>query len=165
MLHTTLNKKCVLTFLMSMFLLLLTGCGANPKNFTCRELTITLSDDFVETDMTGFDAYYKSEQVLFSAVEETEEELQYAGYEIANLNGYCQELLHQNNVSEDELIKRGDYYYFTHNAIKSGAKYTYVHCILEGHNSYWNCEFVCKAKDYDNLKKQIFKWADSITIK
>lgn len=163
--NKSLTKKILLIFTMVGLLMGLTACGANPKNFTCRDLTITLTDDFIEKEMTGFDAYYNSERVLFSAVEETEEELQYAGYEIANLKGYCLEILNQNGVSVDALSQRGDYYYFTHTAVKNGAKYTYVHCMFEGHNSYWICEFVCKTKDYKDLEDQILKWADSITIK
>lgn len=115
--------------------------------------------------MNGFDAYYVSEYVIFSAVEETEEDLQYAGYEITNLSGYCSEILSQNNVSPDKLTSRGNYYYFTSTAVKSGAKYTYVHCMFQGHSSYWICEFVCKTKDYNKYEDEILEWADSIQIK
>ena len=143
----------------------LSGCSSDPKNFTCGDLTITLTEGFKEETHSGFDAYYSSDNVLFSAIEETEEELQYAGYEITNLKGYCLEIMNQNNVAQSELTERGNYYYFTQTAVKSGAKYTYVHCMFEGHNSYWICEFVCKTKDYDKYEEKIFKWADSITIK
>lgn len=157
-------KRSLLLVSMLTMLLVIAGCDANPKNFTCKGLTITLTDDFQEKKMNGFDAYYSSEYVIFSAVEETDEVLQNAGYEITNLEGYCSEILSQNNVSSNELIKRGDYYYFTNSAVKSGAKYTYVHCMFEGRNSYWICEFVCKAKDYNEYKKDILEWADSIVI-
>ncbi len=161
----TYTKKTLLLLTLIGLMLGLTACSSNPKNFTCRDMTITLTDDFQEKEMNEFDAYYSSEKVLFSAVEETEEDLQYAGYEIANLKGYCLELVNQNGVAPESLVQRGDYYYFTHTAVKSGAKYTYVHCMFEGHNSYWICEFVCKSKDYDKLEDDIFDWADSITIK
>ena len=163
---TLTYKKLLSTFIiLSGLMLVLAGCSSNPKNFPCRDLTITLNENFTEKKMSGFDAYYVSEYVIFSAVEETEEDLQYAGYEITNLSGYCSEILNQNNVSSDKLKSRRDYYYFSNTSVKSGAKYTYVHCMFQGHNSYWICEFVCKTKDYDKYKDDIFKWADSISIK
>ena len=49
-------------------------------------------------------------------------------------------------------------------AILSGAKYTYLHCMLKEGNNYWICEFVCKHRSYDSLEKSMLQWADSITF-
>ena len=37
---------------------LLCGCSGNPKNFTVGTMTITLTDNFKESKMSGFDAYF-----------------------------------------------------------------------------------------------------------
>ena len=37
---------------------LLCGCSGNPKNFTVGTMTITLTDTFKESKMSGFDAYF-----------------------------------------------------------------------------------------------------------
>ena len=154
------------TLLMLVFCIaMLTGCGSSPKNFTYNNLTVTLTKAFKEEKHAGFDLYASSETVIFSAVEETEEELEYAGYAIVNLKGYCEEILTLNKVDASALNSRGNYYYFTNKKTISGASYTYVHCMFEGSGSYWVCEFVCKTKDYERLEKKIFKWADSVTIK
>lgn len=157
-------KLLILTLLMGV-LLGLCGCGPNPKNFTHGDLTITLTDEFEEKTMDMFDAYYTAEHVAFTAREETDEVLEYAGYEINTLKDYCHEIVVLNGVNPSDLIQRGDYYYFTNTKTVSGANYTYIHCMFEGSNSYWICEFTCKTKDYDKYKDDIFKWADSITIK
>ena len=162
-----LNRKykLLLLTLMMGLLLGLCGCGPNPKNFTYGDLTITLTDEFKSKTMNNFDAYYTADHVIFTAREETDEVLEYSGFEINTLKDYCNEILILNGVSHTALTQRNDYYYFTNTATVSGASYTYVHCMFEGSNSYWICEFTCKTKDYDRYKEKIFEWADSITIK
>ncbi|MBQ9200126.1 MAG: hypothetical protein IJ141_08115 [Lachnospiraceae bacterium] len=157
-------KKYSLFLLLFICTLLLTSCSRDPKNFTCGNLTVTLNKTFTESNHSGFDLYASSENIIFSVVEESEENLEFSGYTISGLKGYCDEILSLNNVSSDKLIQRNDYYYFTNTKTISGAKYTYVHCMYYGSGSYWICEFVCKTKNYDNYKDDIFKWADSVTI-
>ncbi|MBR1815705.1 MAG: hypothetical protein IJ763_03300 [Lachnospiraceae bacterium] len=160
------GKKVLLTLMVLILCITsLTSCNSNPKNFTYNNLTVTLNKSFTEETHSGFDLYAASENVIFSVVEESEEELEYSGYSIINLKAYCDEILLLNGVSSDELKQRNDYYYFINTRTISGASYTYVHCMYYGSGSYWICEFVCKTKSYDRYEKRIFKWADSVTIK
>ncbi|MBO6114179.1 MAG: hypothetical protein J6P57_03880 [Lachnospiraceae bacterium] len=158
------KKLTLLGLVLMMCITFLTGCSKDPKNFTYGALTVTLNKTFKESSRNGFDLYVSSENVIFSVVEETEENLEFSGYTISNLKGYCEEIMLLNNVSEDSLVQRNNYYYFINKKTISGASYTYVHCMYYGAGSYWVCEFVCKTKDYDSYKERIFKWADSITI-
>ena len=160
------NRQIILS-LLSVFvfcLTTLTGCSNDPKNFSYGALTVTLNKTFKESKNSAFNLYVTSENVIFSVVEESEENLEFSGYTITNLKGYCDEILILNNVSESELKQRNDYYYFVNKKNISGASYTYVHCMYYGAGSYWICEFVCKTKNYDHYKKRILKWADSVTI-
>lgn len=157
-------KKKRLLAVLFILLLLLCGCSSDPKNFYQEELTITLTKEFEESSMTGFNIYLESDDVLFSAVKEYASDLEYSGYEINSLNDYSLEILELNSVSKDSLIKRNNYYYFVNSGTTAGASYTYVHCMFEGSGSYWVCEFVCKTKNYSYLKDKIFQWADSIVI-
>ncbi len=158
-------QKYILFILVSVFIMgTLSGCADNPKTFTQQELTITLTDAFKSEKRSGFDVYLSSENVVFSAVQETSQELELAGYEISSLNDYCQEILSLNNTPKDKLISRNNYYYFTNSKTVDGAKYTYVHCMFTFADSYWICEFVCKSKHYDRLEDKILSWADSITF-
>ena len=160
-----MSKKHILLILaLACSLCLLTGCSKDPKNFTVNQLTITLTEEFEVQENKIFDIYIESNDVGFSAVEETAESLEYAGYEISSLKDYCMEILELNNTPTSELKQRGNYYYFVNSSVKSGASYTYVHCMMEGFNSYWICEFACKTKFYDKYEDDIFKWADSIVI-
>lgn len=158
-------KKSIL-FILTLAVVLgtLSGCADNPKSFTQQELTITLTDAFKLEKRDGFDVYLSSENVVFSAVQETSQELELAGYEISSLNDYCQEILALNNTQKDQLISRNNYYYFTNSKTVDGAKYTYVHCMFTFADSYWICEFVCKSKHYNRLEDKILSWADSITF-
>ncbi|MBQ8924492.1 MAG: hypothetical protein IJ053_06820 [Lachnospiraceae bacterium] len=159
-------KKTLLTAIVLVLCVTsLTSCNSSPKNFTYNNLTVTLNKSFKEESHAGFDLYAASENVIFSAVEETEEELEYSGYAIINLKAYCDEILILNGVSSNELKQRNDYYYFINTRTISGASYTYVHCMYYGSGSYWICEFVCKTKNYNRYEKRIFNWADSVTIK
>ena len=159
------QKKYILFILVSAFIMgTLSGCGANPKTFTQQELTITLTDDFRLEKRNGFDVYLASENVVFSAVQESSQELELAGYEINSLSDYCQEILSLNNTPKDNLISRNNYYYFTNSKTVDRAKYTYVHCMFTFADSYWICEFACKSKHYKRLEDKILSWADSITF-
>ncbi|MDE5873865.1 MAG: hypothetical protein K2H07_08135 [Lachnospiraceae bacterium] len=159
------RKKYILFILVSAFIMgTLSGCGANPKNFTYQELTITLTDDFRLEKRDGFNVYLASENVIFSAVQETPQMLEYKGYEINSLNDYCQTILSLNNIPKDKLISRNNYYYFTNSKTVDGANYTYVHCMFTFADSYWICEFACKSKHYKRLEDKILSWADSITF-
>lgn len=160
-------QKYILFILVSVFIMgTLSGCADNPKNFTYQELTITLTDAFELKKYDRFDLYLSSDRdnVAFSAVQETSQELEYEGYEINSLNDYCQTILSLNNIPKDKLISRNNYYYFTNSKTVDGAKYTYVHCMFTFADSYWICEFVCKSKHYDRLEDKILSWADSITF-
>lgn len=145
-------------------LTLLCGCQANPKNFSVSNMTITLTDNFEIGKADIFDIYIKSDDVIFTAVEETTSELEYAGYEISSLADYADEIAKLNNAKSTSLQTRNNYKYFVSKNTVSGASYTYVHCILKNADSYWVCEFACKTKNYDKLKDDILEWADSITF-
>lgn len=159
------RHNLLLYSLLLLMLTLLTGCSSNPKNFTVGNVTITLTEDFKEKPSQSFDVYLASDNVAFSAVEETAEELEYAGFEIASLYDYCIEITELNKIPKTSLVQRNNYYYFTNTKTISGAKYTYVHCMFNKGNSYWICEFVCKTKDYKRFKDKILGWADTIEFK
>lgn len=158
------HQSYILFILMILFTTLLTGCKSDPVNFSVESLTVTLNKSFTQEKHEGFDLYAQSDNIIFSAVEETFHELEYSGFEILSLKDYCSEILSLNQTSDNELKSRGNYYYFTNEKTVSGASYTYVHCMYEGNSSYWICEFVCKTKHYNRYKDDIFKWADSVTI-
>ena len=127
---------------------LLCGCSGNPKNFTVGTMTITLTDTFKESKMSCCLTYI----------------IDITGYEIAGLKDYAKEICSLNGISTDKLVQRNNYYYFSNTQTVSGAKYTYLHCMLKEGNNYWICEFVCKHRSYDSLEKSMLQWADSITF-
>mgnify|MGYP000233789723 FL=1 len=92
---------------------LLCGCSGNPKNFTVGTMTITLTDPFKESKMSGFDAYFVSDDVSFSVKTENASDLEYQGYEIAGLKDYAKEICSLNGISTDKLVQRNNYYYFS----------------------------------------------------
>lgn len=143
---------------------MLCGCNSSPKNFTVGTMTITLTDNFKESKMNGFDAYIVSDDVTFSVKTENASDLEYQGYEISGLKDYSKEICKLNNISSDKLMQRNSYYYFSNTATVSGAKYTYLHCMFQQGNNYWICEFVCKHRNYNNLEASMLQWADSITF-
>jgi len=163
--NTYLSKRLLCLCLVIIFLSsTLTGCTPNPKNFSTTKISITLDNSFTQYSSDSFELYIKSEDVGFSAKEETSQQLELSGYEILSLSDYANEILTLNGTKDAKLIQRDDYYYFTTKKTTNGAKYTYVHCMFEGNNSFWVCQFVFKSKDYKRLAEDVFNWADSIEI-
>lgn len=158
-----MKKKSLYTLLI-IIAIFVCGCSSDPKNFTIGDLTITLNKGFEEQTDSNFDIYIVSDDIIFTAVNETQSDVEYSGYEINSLKDYSLEIAELNKVDKNTIEQRQDYYYFVNKGLNSGANYTYVHCMFEGRSSYWICEFVCKTKNYDRFKDTIFKWADSITI-
>lgn len=159
-----MKKKLLLAILLCLLTSIIAGCSSSPKNFSIDNLTVTLTKEFKEEKSREFDMYIVSDDVVFSAIEETANELETSGYEISSLNDYCLEIAELNSTPKSAIAKRDNYYYFTNTKTVSGGNYTYIHCMFEGQSSYWICEFVCKTKLYDRYKKDIFSWADSIQI-
>lgn len=159
------RKRYIIVALLMTAIFMLSGCATSPKTFDTEHISVTLTKEFTNSSMEGFDSYIKSDDVVFTAKQEKIQELEAAGYEISSLNDYCMELLSLNNVSSTELKERDDYKYFVNSQTVNGSKYTYVHCMFESKDSFWICEFVCKSKHYDKYEDKIFKWADSIEIK
>ncbi len=164
--NKSLTYKRPLVLILCTILLMgcLTGCTPNPKNFSTTKITITLDDSFEQFNSDSFDLYIKSEDVGFSAREETAQELELAGYEIISLQDYANEILALNGSKDHKLQQRDDYYYFVTTKTSNGAKYSYIHCMFEGDNSFWVCQFVFKSKDHKRLAEDVFTWADSIEI-
>lgn len=161
----SLKASLVLCLIFVMLVCTLTGCTPNPKNFSTTKITITLDDSFEQYSSDNFDLYIKSEDVGFSAKEETAQELEMAGYELISLSDYANEILALNGSKNIKLQQRDDYYYFVTSQTANGAKYTYIHCMFEGDDSFWVCQFVFKSKDHKRLADDVFAWADSIEIK
>ena len=61
-------------------------------------MTITLTDTFKESKMSGFDAYFVSDDVSFSVKTENASDLEYQGYEIAGLKDYAKEICSLNGI-------------------------------------------------------------------
>lgn len=160
----TIKSSILLCMITILLLTSLTGCAPNPKNFSTSKITITLDETFTKHTSNSYEIYASSDDVAFTATEETEQELQLAGYELITLADYADEILSLNGDEGIKLTQRDDYYYFITSETVKGAKYTYIHCMYEGHDSFWVCQFACKSKDYKRLKDDLFLWADSITI-
>lgn len=160
------KKKLLLLILTLIMTTLLCGCVGKPKEFKCNGLNVTLTSDFKKESSKKFNIYIESSDIAFSAVRESAHSLEFAGYEIASLKDYSTTIAEMNGSSASALEKRNNYYYFINKKTVQGAKYTYLHCMFydEINSSYWICEFVTKTKNYDGYKKDIFKWADSITF-
>lgn len=159
-----IKKPLGLCLIFVLLISTLTGCTPNPKNFSTTKITITLDDTFEQYKSDSFELYIKSEDVGFSAREETSQELELAGYEIISLVDYANEILALNGSKDIKLQQRDDYYYFVTTQTSNGAKYSYIHCMFEGDNSFWVCQFVFKSKDHKRLAEDVFTWADSIVI-
>ncbi|MBR4515149.1 MAG: hypothetical protein IKO61_09720 [Lachnospiraceae bacterium] len=161
---TGTSATALTTILLVLFLVLLTGCKANPKDFHSNGLSITLTSDFKERKMNEYTVYLIGSDVSFTAKEETNDSLIRNGYNISTLEDYCAALINMNGQRSSDVNRRGNYYYFVNEVTTDGTNYTYVNCMLKGSNSYWLCKFIVKADNYDKYKENIFAWADTITV-
>ena len=158
-----MKKRLPILYLLCI-LLCLTGCGAKKKTMTAGGMSITLTEEFSEGSYSGADCYYESAKAIVMGIRESKSDLEGTGLEMNSLRDYASELLNANGISSSSIIDGNNYLYFEYENDVNGEKYSYMTCVYENGADYWMVNFACTKGDYDKLKDDFLKYADSVTF-
>lgn len=145
-------KKFAVIVALLLVVAALAGCGAGTKEFTCKNLTMTvpgyMMDASGQADFASYTFTLDSGKIAIFGLEET-----YADYPVLeeyDLKGYT-DLCIEGNGLDCLAIERSnaDYYYFEYNANNAGTVYKYMTGCFQSEAGFWIVQVCATASDYD----------------
>lgn len=156
-------KKILALLMVCAMMLSLCACGATDKVFTCGDLSITLNSNFKESSIDNQDAYYESDKVGVTVVQDAKSNL--ANGNTMTKKDYAElviELYNKNVIGS--VTEVGGLTYFTYTAVIDSTGYTYQTYVFETVDSFWMVQFFCHTSNYDKCVSNIQKWASSVVF-
>ena len=137
---------------------------ANPKDFSSNGMTITLTDEFVKTDVKNYIAAYDSKNV---AVLVSKEEFTLAdGFEDQTLEQYGNLVLQSNNLSSSEIKNIEGLIGFEYESTNpnTGNTYKYLSFLYKSNDAFWMMQFATLKENVDDFRSEIIKWAKTVSF-
>lgn len=135
-----------------------------PKDFSSNGMTITLTDEFVKTDMENYTIAYDSKNVAVFALKEA-----FAladGVQDYTLEQYGDLVLQNNGLSSSELKNidglTGFEYEFTNPNTKD--TYTYYSFVYKADDAFWLVQFATLTEKVDEYRSKVIEWAKTISF-
>ena len=140
-----------------------------PKVFTYDEFSITLTDEFHESEYEGYTTIYDSSKCAVFVLEEDIAQLVDAGAleKDASLEDYCHLLIDVNGLGEEFKPETyEDLMYFSYNWLnpETNKNYTYVSFVYETEDSFWLVQFTYPEEDASEIEPTVLEWAKSVTL-
>lgn len=131
-----------------------------PKEFTYDDMTITLTDNFVEKSMDGFTVCYDSSDIAVFVLKESFDLLD--GSENYTLEEYG-ELVLQSNSFDSELQSDNGLTYFEYEFTNpdNNETYTYFSSLYKTSDAFWMIQFTT-PEDYKSYRDTFIEWAKSV---
>jgi len=144
--------------------ILLSNKKPEPKDFSSDGMTITLTDEFVKTDIENYTVAYDSKNVAVFALKESFSLVD--GFEDYTLEQYGDLLLQNNNLSSFELENieglTGFEYEFTNPDTKDICRY--FSFIYKAKDAFWLVQFATLTENADAYSSRIIEWAKTVSF-
>lgn len=155
--------KNVLVLLITITVFVFTGCSASAKTFSKEGMSIELTNDFVEKEYISMTCYYESPEMLVMVLKE--EFSLNPSVKNWSIMQYAQAVGNANRLtSVDIYTSENGYAFFEYAKSSSGNDYTYFATCHKADDAFWLIQFGCFTKDYDDLKGDMEKYANSIVF-
>ena len=158
-------KKIIRVMALALVLLMLAGCAVGTKEFTCRDLTITVPGNLKDvSSRSEFAAYTftldSSDLAVFGLQESYAEYPVLEGY---SLQEYTDLVIQANNLT-CSAVKRagGDYYYFTYDYQTEAGAYRYLTGTFQSDAGFWMVQITGPILEYN--ESEWFEYMDSIVV-
>ncbi|MBR7142955.1 MAG: hypothetical protein IKD06_05400 [Clostridia bacterium] len=147
--------------------LLLTSCALFPveqKDFTKGDMTITLTNRFIERQQEGYTVCYDSASMGVFALREEFGLFEEVGYGAETSLADYRDLVLQANEVEAEPIGEDGLVGFRFTAQSDGQSYTFSAYVYKSTEAFWLLQFVTRTEDFSALQNLILSYAKSVTV-
>ena len=154
----------VFVMLFSMTSCMKDGFEGADKVFSASGMSITLTENFVETSFEGYDACYDSATVAVFCLKEPFSMAE--GVADLTLDQYA-ELTITANQAHNPTLKEVDgmpvmeYTFFNED---TNVNYAYFSAMYKSGDAFWAIQFACDAELYDAHEETFVKWAKSVVF-
>lgn len=168
-------KKLIAISLALILALSLCACGGGElvsdlldkepesKTFEVNGMSITLTDEFRETEMEGKDACYLTDSVGVVVTSEAYSAFTDIGYEIDDitLEQYAEWVLIAGGYSDSEVKEKDGIVYFIYDG---GNNFTYYGCVFKAEENFVTVNFYTTSSEFDSMEDTFAEWAQTITF-
>lgn len=135
-----------------------------PKDFSSNGMNITLTDEFVKTDIENYTVAYDSKNVAVFALKEA--------FALADgLQGYTLEqygnlVLQNNNLSASKLQNLEGLTEFEYEFTNPDTKdtYKYFSFVYKADDAFWLVQFATLTENVDEYSPKILEWAKTVSF-
>ena len=161
-------KRFILMFVIGLFGFALTGCdlfAPEEKVFSGSGMTITLNDNFIETDTVLVPLYLTSMDHIFMG--EREAKSLFVGTEIESLSDYAEVVLEYGGYTDSTVYQAAEgyeYVYAYYSATVDDQEFGYMLICMESDSYYYLMNLGCLYDDLEDSKDQYIEWANTIIV-
>ncbi len=135
-----------------------------PKDFSSNGMNITLTDEFVKTDIENYTVAYDSKNVAVFALKEA-----FAladGLQDYTLEQYGNLVLQNNNLSASKLQNLEGLTEFEYEFTNPDTKdtYKYFSFVYKTDDAFWLVQFATLTENVDEYSSKIIEWAKTISF-
>lgn len=133
----------------------------DPKTFTEREMSITLTKEFIEVDVEKFDACYSSEDI--TVLVSNDNHYIYPGIKDLTLNEYVDVWIALNGV-DGSYVNENGLVAFEYEGINedSGQTYGYLAAFYKSDSGFWVITFASEDYKYKHFRPDMIYWAGCV---
>jgi len=133
-----------------------------PNTFSAQGMSITLTNEFKQTNAQGFDVCYDSPKAAVFVIKERFSQL--PGSEDYTLAEYGDLVMENSNLTSDALKTVDGLTYFEYDYTNPSNKqnYQYYAFIYKGGDAFWMIQFATYKKNANKYFDDIVKWAKSV---
>jgi len=158
-----LAKSLVLLVVLALIVTVVCNVLITKKDFTAGEMTITLTEDFTEERVRGFELYAASPQVL-CCVEFLPFEAGVDGKDLP-VKELAAQLIEGYGFEEEVYAKtHGELTYFEAPNKIAGTEFHSFFFPMVTEKGVWIIQFATHFTDAETMREQIFAWAETVTF-
>ena len=133
-----------------------------PKQFSHGEMSITLTDEFVESKFENNDFVYDSKNVAVFGLRESFDSAE--GFGENTLEEYGKLVIKNNGQDSSKLATNDEFarYYYDFTNPQNNITYRYFTYMYKSDGAFWLIQFATSIDDVDTYASQIEYWAKSV---
>lgn len=150
----------VLGFSISFGLLL--SAVPEEKTFSSSGMSITLTDEFIETNIENYTVAYDSRDIAVFALKE--DFSSFDGFENYTVEQYGELVIKNNGLDMSQLKTDGDLTFFKYDFSnpETNDTYQYFSYLYKADDSFWLIQFATLDENAEKYAPQIYEWAKSV---